>query len=278
MPQARGATGEKGLGAGHPPLFGFSPALVYAAHPDGGGYPIGFLDRAYMTLGVTDPTNVLHLCSGSMRIGVRVDIRPEMQPDIVADCRNVPLPDESFDWIMADPPYSENYAQSLYGTGADYPKPGQIIKEASRLLRPGGRVGILHFQVPMDRVREGPRRARIVTGVATGVRPEDQRNPLVHVSSARVGGPLGASTSADRSIDTDTFREYRSYVVALNDFLDAISKRAFGRTKAEAHENGICIRCGKPVVLGGLSRQDSNEYLISGVCPECFSAVFPDDD
>ena len=165
MPQTKGPTGEYGLGNGHPPLFGFSPALVYAPHPEGGGYPIGFLDRAYMTLNVTNPEKVLHLCSGSMRIGVTVDIRPEMQPAIVADCRAVPLPDESFDWVMADPPYSEAYAENLYGTGADYPQPSHILREACRLLRPGGRVGILHFQVPMHRP---PLRMVGVWGVSTG--------------------------------------------------------------------------------------------------------------
>jgi hypothetical protein len=156
-------TGDQG--SGHPVLFGFSPAMVMDAFPDGGGYPIRFLDRAYPTLGVTDPTKVLHLCSGSVRVGVTVDIRPEMHPSIVADCRAVPLPDESFDWIMADPPYSEQYAENLYGTGKDYPKPSEILREACRLLRSGGRVGILHFQVPMHRP---PLRMVGVWGVSTG--------------------------------------------------------------------------------------------------------------
>lgn len=157
-------TGDQG--AGYPVLFGFTPTLDFVPYPDGGGYPIGFLERAYTTLGVTDPSAVLHLCSGSLRIGVTVDIRPEMQPQIVADCRAVPLPDESFDWIMADPPYSEEYAQNLYGTASDYPKPGQILREASRLLRPGGTVGLLHFQVGMSRP---PLKLVKVYGVSTGM-------------------------------------------------------------------------------------------------------------
>jgi hypothetical protein len=157
-------TGDQGNG--HPVLFGFEPTMDFVAHSDGGGYPIGFLERAYVTLGVTDPDRVLHLCSGSMRRGVTVDIRPEMQPDIVADCRDVPLSDESFDWIMADPPYSEEYAHNLYGTADQYPKPGQILREATRLLRPGGMVGLLHFQVGMSRP---PLRLVKVYGVSTGM-------------------------------------------------------------------------------------------------------------
>jgi len=152
-------------GRGHPLLFGRGRAEDFGVFPEGGGYPIGFLQLAYETLGVTDPDKVLHLCSGSMRRGVRVDIRPECKPDIVADCRSVPLPDESFDWIMADPPYAEDYARNLYGTEQHYPKPGQILKEAARLLRPGGRVGLLHFIVPMVRK---PLKLLEVRGITTG--------------------------------------------------------------------------------------------------------------
>lgn len=114
---------------------------------------------------VVNPDQVLHLCSGSMITGIRVDIRPEKNPDIVADCRNVPLPDNSIDWIMADPPYSVEYAKNLYGTEENYPSPGQIVKEAMRLLKPGGLLGLLHFQVPMIRK---PAKIVNVYGVTTG--------------------------------------------------------------------------------------------------------------
>jgi tRNA G10 N-methylase Trm11 len=100
-----------------------------------------------------------------MKSGIRVDVRPEMNPTYVADCRNVPLPDASVDWIMSDPPYSEEYARNLYGTEKHYPLPGQILKEACRLLKPGGRVGLLHFQVPMSRK---PLCLVSVTGITTG--------------------------------------------------------------------------------------------------------------
>lgn len=137
-----GANAGKSRGTGHGPMFGHPKhAVHFGEFPDGGGYPLGFMEWALGEMGNVagiepDPRDVLHLCSGSVKTGVRVDIRPEVKPDIVADCRHVPLPDESFDWIMADPPYSAEYAKNLYGTEDAYPKPGQILIEATRLLRP----------------------------------------------------------------------------------------------------------------------------------------------
>jgi hypothetical protein len=86
---------------------------------------------------------------------------------------------------MADPPYSQEYAANLYGTGDSYPKPGEILREAARLLRPGGKVGLLHFLIPMTRK---PLKMRRVYGITTGngsairawtlcekVNPDDER-------------------------------------------------------------------------------------------------------
>ena len=154
-------------GKGHPLMYGKpQPTIHYTDFPDGGGYPKGFMEWAAETMGCADMNLILHLCSGSVVTGTRVDIRPGVNPDIVADCRHVPLPDESFDFIMADPPYAESYAQNLYGTGESYPKPGEILKEAARLLRPGGKVGLLHFIVPMIRQ---PLKIRGTYGITSGV-------------------------------------------------------------------------------------------------------------
>lgn len=152
-------------------LFGFpKPAADYGPFPDGGGYPHAFLKWAYRTMSRVsgrhcDPDNVLHLCSGSMQRGVTVDIRPELNPTIVADCRSTGLKDESFDFILADPPYSKEYAKNLYGTDGHYPPPSQIVAEACRLLRPGGCFGLLHFTVP---IFKKPMEMVHVYGVTTG--------------------------------------------------------------------------------------------------------------
>jgi len=140
---------DKGYkGRGHPIMFGFKEALHFGPFPDGGGYPKTFLKHAFATLGVDDPDHVVHLCSGSMLTGIRVDVRPEMKADYVEDCRHTSLPSGRFRYVMADPPYSEDYANSLYRTRDSYPTPYEIMKEACRLLVVGGRFGILHFQIP----------------------------------------------------------------------------------------------------------------------------------
>lgn len=147
-----GPSSATSKGSGHPIMYGKPKHAKHFNHfPDGGGYPTGFIEWACVQMGCPDPARILHLCSGSVVTGTRVDVRAEMNPDIVADCRNVPLPDSSQDFILADPPYSVEYAANLYGTEDHYPLPGQIMREACRLLKPGGKVGLLHFQVPMIR-------------------------------------------------------------------------------------------------------------------------------
>lgn len=161
-----GPRSDRSKGDGHPVMFGDPmPTIHFDPFPDGGGYPRRFVEWALREMNCPNPREVLHLCSGSMRTGVRVGIRHETRPDVVADCRSTPFPDESFRWIMADPPYAETYAENLYGVGAHYPRPGEIVREATRLLEPGGMFGLLHFIVPMVR---RPLSIVRVYGVTTG--------------------------------------------------------------------------------------------------------------
>lgn len=154
---------------GHPVFWHAVPAVDMDLFEDGGGYPKGFLPWAYSIVrgqgGRVVPDEVVHLCSGSVREGVTVDIRPEVQPRIVADATATPLPDGVTDLVLIDPPYSAEYARNLYGT--EYPLPQALLREAARLVRPGGYIGLLHFQVPLQPSKSG---LRLVTvyGVTTG--------------------------------------------------------------------------------------------------------------
>ncbi len=161
-----GTSSKSSKGQGHPIMYGKpQPAILFDPFPEGGAYPKGFLEWAFDIMGVKDPSVVLHLCSGSVRSGITVDIRPETNPSFVCDCRKVPLPDETFDFILADPPYAKDYARNLYGTETCYPKPGEILRESARLLRIGGLVGLLHFIIPVTRK---PLKIRKIYGITTG--------------------------------------------------------------------------------------------------------------
>lgn len=61
----------------------------------------------------------------------------------------------------------------------------------------------------------------------------------------------------------------------LQDFKDTLSRDACGMTVAEAHEAGVCIDCKKPDPLSRChSEEGRREYDISGMCEECFDALF----
>ena len=152
-------------GKGHPILFGLPEAEHFNDFPEGGGYPHGFLSRAYAILGVTDVTKVLHVCSGSMRIGLCVDIRPETTPTLVANAQQLPFRDGTFLWVMADPPYSAEYARNLYQTEAVYPNPHSLMAECLRVTAENGRVGFMHHIVPKFR---RPSRLVKVFGITQG--------------------------------------------------------------------------------------------------------------
>lgn len=144
--------GGKNLGAPRRPAICFiyddlaevdeiEPAPVF------GMYPASFIPKILPWL-KADRRSVLHVCSGALRRGegIRVDIRPDARPDILADGRSLPFAGGSVEAVLLDPPYTEHYARDLYGT--DYPRPGHLLREAARVVKPCGRIGFVHYITP----------------------------------------------------------------------------------------------------------------------------------
>lgn len=112
-----------------------------------GMYPASLIGKLLPWL-ECDRREILHVCSGGLPKGegIRVDLRAEALPDIVADGRDLPLDDASVKAVLIDPPYTEHYAKTLYGT--DYPRPSHLLREAARVVRLGGRIGFVHYITP----------------------------------------------------------------------------------------------------------------------------------
>lgn len=137
-----------------------------------GAYPGGFPERARALLGVTINDPVLHVCGGKAKFypykggfgpnDRTLDLDEALKPDYLQDAREPfplrttyhELPDETdvrlSPWpaILMDPPYSEQDAEK-YAVGASvYPSPNLLLKNALQAVRPGGRVGMIHYILP----------------------------------------------------------------------------------------------------------------------------------
>jgi SAM-dependent methyltransferase len=231
---------EDGCLTGHPAFLQMSPAYEMEVMPEGGGYPEGFIPKVAKLMGCTDVSQVLHICSGSVR-GVRtLDWRPPWGllgcPDadvftpmlrwedrrahlvecphepahprtggsscsVVGDARELPFRTASVRWIMADPPYEVDYAEALWGLGKRYPTPIVLLKEAARVLVPGGMIAFLHHLVPI--LPDGLERVKLY-GLSTG--PGYRMRALTIARRADVGASLfdaGAAPDVkQRAVDT----------------------------------------------------------------------------
>jgi 16S rRNA G966 N2-methylase RsmD len=98
----------------------------------------------------TKDAKLLNLFCGMNKHGVRVDMNPEVKPDVLADAHEVSkhFAPESFDVILADPPYSDEETQQLYDPRMDKPLPKLRYTvwtaECDKLLKKGGLLIVYH--------------------------------------------------------------------------------------------------------------------------------------
>jgi hypothetical protein len=132
----------------------------------------------------------------------RIDINPETEPDICMDVRDLKkisimkrsFPEEYLFFeinkleehsgeirteyfkkprpqaIIIDRPYTEEYAKRYNPNGDEiFPNLNQLTKDCLRLVKPGGRVGILDYQTPQTRHVAGKCLARVAVDLGDGL-------------------------------------------------------------------------------------------------------------
>ena len=118
-----------------------------------GEYPPTFLKRALSLFPYAK--DIIHCPSGSLKKvhGVTVDlVRDKIRcPQYQASADDLPFDDNSFDLFLSDPPYSDK--DSKIYTTPPFPL-GGMVKEAKRILRPNGYLGVLHVYYPSYRKQD----------------------------------------------------------------------------------------------------------------------------
>ena len=113
-----------------------------------GGFPLHAEIKILREIGCDPKKNpsikILHPFGGKAEYGIRVDINPEVNPDYIGDAHNLTMfEDEIFDVVFLDPPYTDEYSESLYNTGKlNFSK---YTKEAVRILKEGGYLIMYHY-------------------------------------------------------------------------------------------------------------------------------------
>lgn len=146
-----------------------------------GAYPNGFLERALPMVGAGGSYDVLHLCGGrakdypNKRLVARAftaDSDPDTKPDFLLDLNDA---DQAEHWIsqrgpwpaiLIDPPYTvDDHAKYATGDRVALPTANALLRLALRIVRPGGKVGVLHYVWPQP-----PKNARSIAciGVIVG--------------------------------------------------------------------------------------------------------------
>jgi hypothetical protein len=125
-----------------------------------GGFPRNFEQKLIEVLG--RPRTILHPFGGMAELGTRLDLNPDVHPDVVGDAHAMPFEDESFELVVCDPPYSDAESTELYGTGP--------VRQRE-WMREAVRVASLYIVTYHVRLLPRPAGARLVRVIVVLLRP-----------------------------------------------------------------------------------------------------------
>ncbi len=115
-----------------------------------GSFPLHFEKKLLELLGIDPrqtlwPKRILHPFGGKAEFGVRIDLKGEINPDILADAHNLPIKSGIFDIVILDPPYNDKYSKKLYNTEKTKLRWGKYTTEAVRVLKEKGYLVVYHY-------------------------------------------------------------------------------------------------------------------------------------
>lgn len=105
-------------------------------------YPSRFMYNLKRTYGEFDLTQIQGDDPENIsEFGITTDLNSD-KADIKSDYQHLPFSDASMEFVLADPPYADHYANEWH---SELPKPKHILREAARIVKSGGLIGILHI-------------------------------------------------------------------------------------------------------------------------------------
>ena len=60
--------------------------------------------------------------------------------------------------------------------------------------------------------------------------------------------------------------------------IDKMGQELFGLSRTDAHNDGVCIKCGQPALANCYSEAGRREYKLSGLCELCFDKMSQEEE
>jgi len=133
-----------------------------------GGFPQHFESMLFRLLQIQPGSKILHPFGGMAEYGIRIDLKSEVRPDVIANAESLPFRDNTFDLVICDPPYNGELSKTLYDGPA--PRITRYGPEAVRVTKEFGFICLYHWYM-MPRLKGTALRTRVIILQRTWGRP-----------------------------------------------------------------------------------------------------------